>query len=77
MQCVKPRNFRDFVLFQQIDKWKTHIHIVRKMVIISLRALIFSKVLYTVAVLLDKPLRRCSYLCRYIHFAQIYDFILI
>ena len=77
MQCVKPRNFRGFVLFQQINKRKARIHIVRKMVIINLRTLIFSKVLYTVAVLLDKPLSRSSYLCRYIHFAQIYNFFLI
>ena len=77
MQCVKTRNFCDLIFFQKVGNRKTGIHIIREMVIINLGTLILSKVLYTVAILLDKPLRRCPYLRRYIHFAQNYNFYLI
>jgi len=77
MQCVKTCNFCGLIFFQKIDKRKTGIHIIREMVIIDLGTLILSKVLYTVAILLYKHLRRCPYLCRYIHFAQNYNFYLI
>ncbi len=77
MQRIKPRNLCNFIFFQKICNRETGIHIIREMVIIDLGTLILSKVLYTVAILLNKPLRRCPYLCRYIHFAQNYNFYLI
>lgn len=77
MQRIKTRNFCDLIFFQKIGNRKAGIHIIREMEIISLSSLVLAEVLYTVAILLNKPLRRCPYLCRYIHFAQNYNFYLI
>ncbi len=66
-----------FITLDKIYGGRAGGYIVRKMVIKSLCTLKLSEVLYMVAVHLYEILRRLPDFCWYIHFVQIYNFILI